>query len=250
MDIEFRETPKLFGLFHIVSLLIIVIGNLLLYRCLKNKDESFLVKLLHCCGLAMMISEIGKQFFCYYYVFDRRLNLWFFPWQLCSMGMYCSFLVSYLKGRKQETLLVFLATFNLLAAVMALLLPSDMLRPQILLTVHGFLYHGLMISLSLMAIIILRGREGLSFKGALFLFGGMALIAQLINVLAHLLLHDIHREPDMFYITPYYESTQPFFHEIALRWGILAEVLIYLCAIAGGSYLLYCLLIGKRPSKR
>ena len=65
-----------------------------------------------------------------------------------------------------------------------------------------------------------------------FSLAGMAAVAELINVAAHSLLHDIHREPNMFYITPYYESTQPVLHEIAMAVGIPAEIVIYLTAIA------------------
>ena len=42
---------------------------------------------------------------------------------------------------KQNTLLIFLATYSLVAAVVALIGPLDMLRPQILLTLQSFIYH-------------------------------------------------------------------------------------------------------------
>ena len=139
----------------------------------------------------------------------------------------------------QNTLLVFLSSYSLLAAIIALAVPSDMLRPQVFLTVYSFLYHILMVSLSLLSAIIIRRRDDVTFKYSIVLFLAMALIAEFINVISHMILHDIHLEPDMFYITPYYETTQPVFNLIAVRFGILAEVIIYLVLIILCSYLIY-----------
>ena len=43
----------------------------------------------------------------------------------------------------------------------------------------------------------------------------------------------------MFYITPFYPSTQPVFREIALRAGVFVEIIVYLGAIALAGFLLY-----------
>ena len=244
MDICFKETPGLFGAFHIISLILICIISIFLIIIFKKKDEDALISFLHYSGMGMMIAELWKQIFTHIYVFDRIYNMWFFPWQLCSMAMYCSFLLPYLNRKRQNALLVFLCTFSLLAAVVALIGPLDMLRPQILLTCHGFIHHGFMIFEAIAAYYVLKKRRH-TFRPALFLFMGMALIAEVINVIAHLCLHDIHREPDMFYITPYYASTQPVFHEIAIRYGIAVEIAVYLLAIILFSYLLYRILFGK-----
>ena len=45
----------------------------------------------------------------------------------------------------------------------------------------------------------------------------------------------------MFYISPYYPSTQPVFHEIALVIGILPANLLYLFTICLGAALLHLL---------
>ena len=244
MDICFKEIPRLFGAFHIIFLVLICIISIFLMNIFRKKDEGWLISFLHYSGLGMMAAELWKQIFTHIYVFDRIYNMWFFPWQLCSMAMYCSFLVPYLNRKRQNTLLVFLCTFSLLAAIVALVGPLDMLRPQIMLTVHGFIYHGFMIFEAIAAYYILKKRTH-TFRPALLLFVGMALIAEVINVIGHLCLHDIHREPDMFYITPYYASTQPVFHEIAIRYGIAVEIAVYLLAIILFSYLLYRILFGK-----
>ena len=70
-----------------------------------------------------------------------------------------------------------------------------------------------------------------AFTPAVVLFLVTAVIAEIVNIASHLVLHDRKREPNMFNITPYYESTQPVFHEIALAIGIIPEVILYLILI-------------------
>ena len=240
MGITFRNTPQIFGAVHLCALFLIVIISLILYPYLKKKDESFLLQFLHVSGAVMLMAEAFKQYFCYVYVFNRTINLWFFPWQLCSMAMYCSFFITYLSREKdRNTILVFLSTFSLFADIVALFLPYDMLRDQIVLTVHSFAYHGLIIIQSLTAVIILSRKEKIRFLPSVSLFLLMALIAQIINIVSHHIFNDIHTEPDMFYITLSYPTTQPIFHEIALAWGIPTEIVIYLSSVVLCSWLIF-----------
>lgn len=232
MGITFSSTPQLFGTVHLLSLLLIILFNAIFFICLKNKKEERLIDILHCLGLLMILMEIFKQWFCFAYVFDRKLNLWFFPWQLCSMAMYCSFVIRYIKKEKiQNAFLVFLTSFSLFSDIVALILPYDMLRDQIMLTAHSFIYHGLIITEALIALLILRQRKKAAFLPSIYLFLFMAFIAEIINVVSHLIFNDIHVEPDMFYITLSYPSTQPVFHEIALAFGIPVEIIVYLSSI-------------------
>ena len=232
MDIQFSAAPQMYGPFHLITLALIALGCIGAFFLLRRQSERALLRLIHITGAVMLLLEAWKQWFSFRYVFGGQVNLWFFPWQLCSMAMYCAFFVPFFKRRFQNTLLVFLSTFSFFAAIIALVVPSDMLRPYILLTVHGFLYHGLMIVLALAAMLTVFRREDVKFAPAVRLFLAMAAVAEIINVASHSLIGDIHREPNMFYITPYYESTQVVLHDIAVALGIPAEIIIYLTAIA------------------
>ena len=232
MAVQFSSAPQMYGTFHIAALAVIALGCAGVYFILRRMQEARLLRLIFILGCFMLLLEVWKQCFAWVYVYDRQINLWFFPWQLCSMAMYCAFAVRFFRGRNQNALLVFMSTFSFFAAIIALIVPSDMLRPYILLTVHGFLYHGLMIVLALASMLVVYRRENVKFAPAVRLFLCMAGVAELVNVGSHLLLHDIHREPNMFYITPYYESTQVVLHDIAVRLGIPAEIIIYLTAIS------------------
>ena len=170
MDIQFSTTPQMFGVFHIAALAVIALGCIGAFFLLRRMNEARLLRLIWILGAVMLLLEVWKQVFSWVYVYGRRINLWFFPWQLCSMAMYCAFAVRFVKGQRQNAALVFLSTFSFFAAIVALVIPSDMLRPYILLTVHGFLYHGLMIVLALAAMLTVHRREGVRFAPAVRLF--------------------------------------------------------------------------------
>ena len=247
LDDVFSETPSLFGTVHIVALVLIALVNIAIYFPVRNLDEGKLLSILNKLGLFMIVAEVFKQWFCYVYVFEGELNLWFFPWQLCSMAMYLSFAAIYLKGKLRTAALVFLATYSLFADIVALALPYDMLRPQIPLVMHSFAYHGLVITESMIAILILsksvQGRRATGeeprFLPATILFLAMVAVAEIINVVAHAILNDIYVEPNMFYITPAYPTTQPILHDIAVNYGIPVEIALYLGLLILMSYIVF-----------
>ena len=246
MGDTFSTAPAAFGGLHLAALGLIVLAAALLFPVLRKQPEEKLLRLLGIMGAGMLVTEIWKQWFVFRYVYEGALSTWFFPWQLCSMAMYLSFLCPFLKGRAQDTALAFLGSFSLLAAVFALIFPGDMLRPQILLFCHSFLYHGVMVLESLAAILILRRRKRPPFRPVLLLYLGMTAVAEGINVLSHHLIEDRKLASNMFNITPYYPSTQPVFHDVALRLGILPEIIIYLGMIVLGSWGLYRLLCVRK----
>lgn len=241
MNIVFDKEPQFLGKLHIMMLLIILVANILMYKYLKNRSESFLLNFLFYSGLLMIITEIYKQWFCYAYVFNREINLWYFPWQLCSMPMYLSLIVKFLDKKKQNVVLVFLASISLFATIMALLFPHGMLHREVFLFIHSFVYHGLIITQSIVSLLILRNRNNYGYRYSVYLFIFLALIAEIINVVSHMVLNDISVEPNMFYISPYIATNQFFLRDIAYRYGILTETIVYLIGIVMISYGLYLL---------
>lgn len=250
MDIMFEKTPAMFGPLHLAILALIAAVAFLSVRTLKVQPAERLIRLLHIMGMIMIIMEVWKQWFVYSYIYTDGPSAWFFPWQLCSMAMYLCAVLPFLNGKAQNTALAFLASYSLLADIIALVIPSDMLRPQILLFAHGFIYHGLIIIESLIAVLILRQRRSVSFIAVIALFLEMAAVAEVINVISHHIINNIHWEANMFYITHYYPTTQPVFDQIAAELGIWPEVIIYLSCITLGSALLYRILVPSYRSEK
>ena len=84
----------------------------------------------------------------------------------------------------------------------------------------------------------------------MILFLAMAAIAEIINVIGYGILKDIKISPNMFYITPYYETTQMGLNYIAKKLGIFPEIIIYLSGIVLMSYLIHFALFKYRSKGR
>ncbi len=247
MDRTFSATPRPYGAVHFLILGGILLLSVAFAFAIRKASPKKLLRLLFVFGVGMLLAEVWKQWFAAKYVYAGVRSMWFFPWQLCSMAMYCSTLVPFLKGKAQDAVLVFLCTFSVVGAVFALLFPEDMMRPQILLFCHSFLYHAVMVFEGILALRVLRQRKKAPFLPALVLFLCMAAVAEAINVFSHLVINDVRYESNMFYITPFYPSTQFVFSAIAKHAGIAVEIFAYLGAIALGAYLLY---LAQFPRKR
>lgn len=140
------------------------------------------------------------------------------------------------KGKGKTAVATFMQDFNLLGGIAALAVPEGFSHIHWSLTIHGYVWHCLLIVIGLY--ILLCGRADLSWRGflrTLPLFVLCCGIATLINVLAP------DGRADMFYISPYHPSTQPFIHDLALRIGIHAANLFYLAAVCiGGAVVHAC----------
>ena len=252
MNALFDTVPPAFGAVHLCILAGVVLISAAAGLILRRLKEKPLLRLLCVLGALMLAAEAWKLWFVSEYVYKGVKTAWFFPWQLCSMAMYCSFIVIFLRGRAQDAVLVFLASFSLVAAVAALVFPGDMLRPQIALFIHSFTFHTLMVIESLAAINILARRKRPSFLPAAGLFLIMAAVAEAVNVGSHFCFCPPDIEANMFNITPFYPSNQPVFSLVAAKLGIAAEIAIYLAVIILVSFLVYALenaVLKKRRSE-
>ena len=152
--------PPLYGSFHIFVAVFGIGAAYFAARCLGRKayektQGGFGVcvraldvrrRTVSAVGLVLLISEIYKQLFCFYIV-DGGVYDWHrLPFQLCSLPMYFCLILPWLKGGRAETILsTFMADFNLMGAVMAFADPSGFFSKYMILTVHGVLWHILVI---------------------------------------------------------------------------------------------------------
>ncbi len=250
MDKVFAAVPTQFGTLHLAILAGVVLISVGLVFLLRKQPEERLVRIIAVLGALMLLAEIWKQWFVRRYVYPNGAT-WFFPWQLCSIAMYASFLLLFLRGKARDAVLVFLGSFSLLAAAIALLVPGDMLRPQSPLFCHSFAYHCVMTAESIAAICILVRREKKPpFSPALVLFLATAAVSEIINVVCHSFFGDRKPVANMFNITPYHPSTQPVFHQIAVSLGILPEIIIYLAVIVLASWGIYKLICAPKKHRK
>ena len=192
------------------------------------------IRILAFLGWLMALSEIYKQLFLYYIVNEGAFDWWFFPFQLCSVPMYMCILLPLVKEKVQTVLLTFMTGFTFLSAVCALIYPEDMLRPYVSLTVHGFAWHGVLLLISIVA--GASGMADLTLKGYLrsvWLFLGLAAAAVGINVIGERMSAGsaLSSYPNMFYLSPFHPSNQPFVDIVEKSLGRLPAMAVYTVAI-------------------
>jgi len=246
------DAPELFGGFHIVASLIAAAAAVCLAmwyaKRVREADKPFekLVKILAVMGPVLAVLEIYKQFFLYYIVCNGTYDWWYFPFQLCSVPMYLCILLPVMVPRSQRVFVTFLGGYAFTGAVATLIYPEDILRSYTALTLHGFVWHGILLFISLL--ILFTGKADSSAPGlrkAASMFAVMCLFALMINVVAEPLAQAAHvAEPAvrhsyaaMFYLNPFHISPQPVISTIQKTAGIPAGLVLYSLVTAAVSSL-------------
>lgn len=195
-------------------LILLIIPIFLIGKHIKGKEMVYHLSFL------LFVMEIFKQ--CYLLI-NNMWSLWYIPFQLCSMPMYLFIF------KRNKGYLKFIKTYSLLGAICALCYPMDMIAHGLILCIHSYLFHYIIILMS--AIIIFNKLDkDETFKEATKLFLMMCLIATIIN----LTLNNMG-EINMFYINFLRKQYQPIINKINNTY--LANT-IYILAIILLSYLL------------
>ena len=235
--------PAVWSPFHLAFMLIgIPLAAFAAWK-LRTRSEAFHLHLLFACGVFLAFSEVYKQLFLYYIENNRHYDWWYFPFQLCSLPMYLCLLLPFVPHKYQRIFCTFMYNYNLLGAVMVFVDPSGLMHPYWTLTLHGFIWHILLIFIGLLIAfsrMVLPTAKGFWQSTAVFAAG--CVIATIINVTSH-----PYGNADMFYITPYYATTQIVYSQIAAKFGIFAGNAVYVLSIILGAWLLHLVFQVERP---
>ena len=228
------KAPAMVGPFHIGMMALCIAVPYLavrLFPCsrVQARRRLFLI------GIVLAVMEIYKQLFYYAVVNHMHYDWWFFPFQLCSMAMYLCLILPLTRGRLRDAIQTFLFDFSLPGALLALWFPEDMLRPYWTMTLHGFLWHGLLVYIAFMvyqAGLVRNDRRGFLDAAGLYLI--LAATAFLLNVwFTPLAVYG--SRPNLFYLSPHEKTGQFFFRRVADAFGIGIEHIVYV-----SMYILFC----------
>ena len=272
---RFQAPPKVYGAFHICSLvlvLLVCISMLMLHlKALSsppgktsnisnksNRESTLKISLLGF-FLILFLSELGKQLI---FSYDADTETWKycfekFPFQLCSTPIYIS-LAAYLlpgrgtPGRIRDALVCFLGTYSAIAGASVLFYPSpDVFSEIIYLDIHTMLWHGVMLiyGLYLWLAGFVKPWISTAFKGfAVFL--PLNFIALALNETEHLTGFAGGEYFNMFYISRYYTCNIPVLHEIqkTMPYPVFFVAFIMTLSIASFAVVLFMMLISKKAS--
>lgn len=236
--------PRPYSLFHVLfsaAGIVLAAGLALWLNGFPQKHgltEKQTLHVLVSCGLLLSFSEVYKQLFLYVVVNHGCYDWWYFPFQLCSTPMYLCLFLPFIWRYPgiRRTVCTYLQDFCLLGGLMALLEPSGLLHSYWTLTLHGLLWHILLIFIGIFCgTSKIAGRGSLEYLKTLLLLGFFCLVATAVNIATH-------GQADMFYISPYYPVTQIFFYQLSLRYGICAGIVLYLISLCLGGFLVHLLM--------
>lgn len=229
--------PAAYGPFHLLFLIFGLGGSIVLAHALRGCSAACCRRILLGIGLFLICGEAYKLTF-YYYVFGHgSFQWWVFPFQLCSIPMYLCLIVNLTHNETiRSTIYTFLCTYNLLGGFLALLEPSGLSHEYWTLTLHGFVWHIILVFIGLFLIKTGNGPKSIrDFRHATVLFLLLCGIAFCINLA---FLRVSGGEINMFFVGPVNNSIIVF-NTIAERFGWYAATAVYIPCVCVGAWLVY-----------
>lgn len=97
LSFELKETPTMYGWFHLMFLGIFAVLSVICIKRLKGSTTQDMNRFLRTSGVIMLLLEVYKQL-----VFTIEGSVWdyqwyAFPFQFCSVPMYLMFIGSFFK---------------------------------------------------------------------------------------------------------------------------------------------------------
>ena len=232
--------PPAYGAFHLSFTVIGIALCLLLAYKLRNVSEKGNKIVLFSAGTFLIVTEIYKQLFYYFYMDNGAMNQydwWIFPFQLCSVPMYLCIIAVFLKpGPVQNGIYGFMTTYNLLGGLMAFIEPSGISHAYWTLTLHAYLWHMTLIFIGVY--LIMSGRCAKTKKDFLYAaltFVVLCAVAFCIN----LIFWDASNGTiNMFFVGPR-NSSLAVFKDIANNFGWYVSTALYIPAVTLGAFLLF-----------
>ena len=225
--------PPSYGIFHICFVIIAALACYLLCRFFKNPSVKTVRKILLVYSLICILFEIYKQISFTFSVVDGKINadyMWYgFPFQFCSVPMFIALLASVIKNEKiYSACLAFLSTFGLIAGVLVMALPGDVFTDTIGINIQTMVHHGSQITIGLF--LLIRAR---SLKKIPAVLGGVVVFLTVITIALILNVTVVHLSPEgeifnMFFISPYFDCTLPFYSTLQPKVPYLLFLFFYI----------------------
>ena len=225
--------PPSYGIFHICFVIIAALACFLLCRFFKDPSKKTVRKILLVYSLICILFEIYKQISFTFSVVDGKIHadyMWYaFPFQFCSVPMFIALLVSVIKNEKiYSACLAFLSTFGLIAGVLVMALPGDVFTETIGINIQTMIHHGSQITIGLF--LLIRAR---SLKKISSVLGGVVVFLTVITIALILNVTVVHLIPEgeifnMFFISPYFDCTLPFYSTLQPKVPYLLFLFFYL----------------------
>lgn len=242
-------TPSLYGAFHLVSILLVVLVSAFLILKFRNANDKTFRRVVLFFWAIIALLEIYKQInFSFQYndgnpYWDYQ---WYaFPFQFCSTPIYAlPFIVFLRDGKVRDAFISFMCYFSLIAGIAVMAYPGDVFIGTIGINIQTMFHHGSQVALGIYFAVYKRKKINFRFFASgiptLLSFLGVALC---LNVGVHhfLVANGIDETFNMFYLSPYHNSSLPIFSDIAPLVPYPVFLFIYIFAMLVGGIIVLAL---------
>lgn len=237
--------PRVYGLFHCIWLLIMVLVCILIFIFRKKISLKAVNISLIVWGCVLIFLEVFKLSLLsfketetgYYWSFAWGS----FPFQFCSNPLYLGILAGSLKkGKVKDSLFSFIALYDFVAGLATILFPSELLSTNsVFINNHTMLWHTSMVTIAFLLLATKSFNFNLkSMLHAFSVFIILVTIALIINIIANEFTNLAGQSSfNMFYISPYYVTTLFVFNLIYPRVPYFVFLFLYLFVFSLGAFL-------------
>lgn len=233
---------RAFGRFHITALILCglaIVGTMLLAR--RGCNDRMLDRIVFATGCSFFVMEWYKQLFSFFVSGNGQYDFSVLPFQFCSLPMYLCLAAPLLGKRAKKTVYSFLSLFGTVGGYLVMIYPN--LPDTLTMSVYTMLWHSLMIALGVL--LLLGDERDRSFLCDYLPAAGLFLVFFAVALLLNVALYPIATERgsvlNLYYMSPYYETTFLIVKDAARLYGWGASVLTYLLLfLFAGAFPLWC----------
>lgn len=250
MDLRMK-TPQIFGWFHVASLVLTVLFTFAL--CFHHRDDSpkRVRSVVLVTAILVTLAELYKQIN-YSFSYTNGITFdyqWYaFPFQFCSTPMYVGLLAGILrKGKLQEAMYAYLATFAIFAGTCVMIYPGDVFVRTVGINIQTVICHGSMICVGVY--LFHTGTVKLEHRTilkAMAVFACTVSMAVLFNEIAYwtgLLDREVF---NMFFISRHCDPSLPVYSLVQAVLPYPWCLVVYILGFSLASYLILLLAMGIR----
>lgn len=217
---------------------VLIVFPLFFYGGIKARNNNKVKNLIpFITGAFLILTEIYKQLLITYH-YDWEYHYYIFPFQLCAIPMYTSFIIPFIKNKKiQDSLFAFMAQYGMLGGVAVMLYqPSVLTWEDHSLNAHSIIWHELLIALGIFSAAYLNyGKTNYQEMTKKYLSGtavfiSVVALAEVLNLLIVLNhgYNDLTAGGNLFYISMFmYNLDIPIFKQILPRFGWYVGFILY-----------------------
>lgn len=235
-------TPTLFGWFHILWLILTVAVSVLLCLLYKHGKIKNPISVVFYTAMLVIALEIYKQIQ-YSFSYDGGVQFdyqWYaFPWQFCSMPMYAGLLAGLTRGKLQNVLLSFLATFALFAGTCVMIYPGDVYTSSVWINIQSMICHASMIVIGVFLYYTgaVKAEHRTILKGmAVFSVAvGMAVLLDELAVVVGIVPNETF---NMFFVSRHCEPSLPVYSTVQAHVPYPWCLFIYILGFTAAAYII------------